>query len=228
MSKDTVVLNPTHPPGWALDLYPKEVAYCLYMPVSPAGCTKILLNPRKRPDLAFAVPALYRIKSLEGVGFFAKRNVYLTVKRMYVSHQVTANRPGWHSDGFGTTDVNYIWYDCLPTVLSAAKEFVVSTDHVKSLQQFEEQAEAAPTYSIPPHHLIRLTSEHVHKVAMAEEQMMRTFVKVSMSESEYNLEGNSTNPQVPPPKKIYPRSIIRNDPSRAQKDYYNPVDPHFQ
>lgn len=215
----------TVPTTWPLILRPTEVAYCLYMPVSIPGSPNIQLNHVERPDLAFALPMLHKIRDIEKE-LFTDRYAYLTVKRMFVSPQVTANRPGWHSDGFGTTDINYIWYDCLPTILSAG-EFNVDEDHNISLVQFAEQAERQMSYQVNVDTLIRLTPEHIHRVQLADKQMMRTFVKVSLSENQFNLSDNSTNPAIKA-WKTYPREIVRNSPHAAQKDFHNPIDPHLQ
>ena len=206
-------------------LHPTEVTYCLYMPVSTPDNPNIMLNYVERPDLAFVLPLIHRIREIEA-GVFKDRYVYLTAKRMYVGPAVTPNRPGWHADGFGTDDINYIWYDCLPTILSSG-EFYVDEDDAKSLAQFEEQAERQPIYTIAPNTLIRLTPAHVHRVQIPTEQMMRTFVKVSLSKEQYNLAGNSTNPAIKV-WRTYPREVVRNSPISSNKDFHNPIDPHLQ
>ena len=47
--------------------------------------------------------------------------VYLTAKRLYATPENKGNRGGWHSDGFMTNDVNYIWYDSMPTEFAVQK-----------------------------------------------------------------------------------------------------------
>ena len=42
---------------------------------------------------------------------FLDSYMYLTVKRQYQSKSKLFNRPGYHSDGFLTDDINYIWSD---------------------------------------------------------------------------------------------------------------------
>lgn len=37
--------------------------------------------------------------------------IYVSVKHLFVGSGNYQNRPGWHSDGFGSDDVNYIWSD---------------------------------------------------------------------------------------------------------------------
>ncbi len=206
-------------------LNPTEVAYCLYLPLSTPGNGLAPLDSRS--DLRFVAPMLRCIQALE-----AKRvqeeYVYLTVKRMIVGPTVTPNRPGWHADGFGSDDLNFIWYDSIPTLLSI-RQFNVSDDHLVSLEQFDQQAESLPdaVCSIAPRHIIRLTPRIVHRVQLADAEQMRTFVKVTVSKHQFNLEGNSTNPLIPA-WPMYPRAMVRNDPARAQQDFHTPADPHLQ
>src|SRR5690554_1568242 len=61
--------------------------------------------------------------------------IYLTVKAMYVSGDNTGQRPGWHSDGFMTDDLNYIWYDPYPTLFYAGQPITLPQDHEKSLEE---------------------------------------------------------------------------------------------
>src|SRR5690242_17006219 len=37
--------------------------------------------------------------------------VYVTVRRGFATPDNPLNRPGWHCDGFGTDDINYVWWD---------------------------------------------------------------------------------------------------------------------
>lgn len=207
-------------------LEPKEVAYCLYMPVSIPGRGFETLEYRR--DLNFVKPMLHEIQALEPKRV-QDEYVYLTVKRMIVGPTVTPNRPGWHADGFGSDDLNFIWYDSVPTLLSI-RPFCVSNDHLKSLEQFDTQAEHTPEHicNIPPGHIIRLTPNIVHRVNLATEECMRTFVKVTVSKNQFNLTDNSTHPNVAR-WPTFDRAAVRNDPSRAQLDYAaTPADDHVE
>lgn len=65
-----------------------------------------------------------------------KRYVYLTAKTVWVSPPNIGNRPGWHIDGIGTTDVNYIWYDRAPTEFIEGR-FDISDDCATSMEDME-------------------------------------------------------------------------------------------
>ena len=45
----------------------------------------------------------------------------------------------------------------------------------------------------PPYFLLKLDEFCVHRVQEAKEQMMRTFIKISISKNRYNLKDNSIN-----------------------------------
>lgn len=198
-----------------------EVAYMLYMPVCTPGVT-LALPPQAEPF----VPLLHHVMLAERERVFAEY-MYLTVKRMIVGPTVTPNRPGWHADGFGTDDLNFVWYDCVPTVFNRGA-FDVSEDHTLSLQQFDQQADPSDDVTFPTHTLLRLDPTIVHRVAMADREQMRTFVKITISKNRFNLIGNSRNHAAPGLDwPMYPREAVRNDPHRAQLDFHNPKDDHY-
>lgn len=211
-----------------VDVSLPEVMYYLYLPIKLRDQTNAIIPENLRP-LHPLIEAVCNdvIASNKWLG----SNIYITVKKMYVSPQQTANRPGWHADGFGTNDLNYVWYDCLPTEFAVGDNFnITEGDHVKSLQEFDEQSRQSVVTTYPCKHLLRLDPFVVHRVAMADAQMMRTFVKISVSEDLYNLKDNSINPAFPElfGVKKYDREQVRNDPHQAQRDSYKPVtDDHF-
>lgn len=205
------------------DVAAREVAYYLYLPVSLAGSDRIVL-PRQLLVYEELVKAVARDEPER----FRNENVYLTVKRMFVGGGVTPNRPGWHADGFLTNDLNYVWYDCVPTLFNKS-EFHITPDHLRSLKEFEEQALPENNVVYPNKLLLKLDSKVVHAVGPAEEQVMRTFVKISVSPDKYNLSDNSHNYDLDYNWEMHDRAAVRNDPHRAQRDSAGetPVDDHF-
>lgn len=204
-----------------------EVMYYLYLPVSRPGDNAMSLPDQR---LNFILPLLRRIFEDEPTRC-EREWVYVTIKKMYVGGGVTPNRPGWHCDGFLSDDLNYVWADCIPTVFTKGK-FEVSPDHVESLRQFDEQAEAQADLNIvyPDCTLLKLDSTVVHRVNTEHTaQTMRTFVKVTISKNRFNLADNSRNTMLPDDGPRYERALVRNDPYQAQSDTYkpNPKDDHF-
>lgn len=205
-----------------VDVELPEVAYYLYLPIKLKG------QPFDRiPRMLLPLSRLLdRVYVDLGPDKWKESYVYLTVKKMFVGGGVTANRPGWHADGFGTEDLNYVWYDCVPTLFNTS-EFVITDDHIKSLEEFAQQALPENDVVYPVRHLLRLDSSVVHRVADQDEQIMRTFVKISVSKDIYNLKDNSINHELEYSWPVYDRKLVRNDPTQAQKDSYTPVDDHL-
>lgn len=210
------------------DLLPfNEVMYYLYLPLKLAGQEKIgALEHRLRP----IAPLLLAIYNTVGKEAWVENNIYVTAKRMFCGQGSTPNRPGWHADGFGTDDLNFIWYDCVPTIFNVGDHFNITEDHVTSLVEFDEQATARPDRDVvyPVRHLLRLDSSVVHRVAdTPADQVMRTFIKISLSKDAYNLKDNSRNPDLKTGWQYHDRAMVRNHPQHAQKDSYNVVDDHL-
>ncbi|HEX8610171.1 MAG TPA: hypothetical protein VF800_02700 [Telluria sp.] len=119
--------------------------------------------------------------------------IYLTAKRLFVGPHCLGNRPGWHTDGFGTDDINYIWSDTLPTEFCVGQRFDLSDDHDISLAQMAQQASPENFRTYAPGSLLQLDSTIVHRAAQPVSEGYRTFVKVSVSRHQYNLIGNAHN-----------------------------------
>jgi hypothetical protein len=211
-----------------------EVMYYLYLPISMPGMDNCALPDARLEWIHPLIEAVIRDEPER----FRKEYLYLTVKKMFVGGGVTANRPGWHCDGFLSSDLNYVWYDCVPTVFVQG-QFIITPDHTESLREFEEQAErpyvwyddASPMrFTYPNEHLLKLDDRVIHKVETdVPEQLMRTFVKLTLSKERFNLKDNSRNPLLPGMGELYDRSVVRNSPHFAQRDYYKPApeDHHF-
>lgn len=203
-----------------------EVMYYLYLPLKVPGVDKMEFGD----DFARLKPLgrmLYAIYE-DDKEFWNQCYVYATVKRMVVGNGITPNRPGWHADGFGTDDRNYIWYDSVPTVFNMTPNLHISNDHLLSLEQFEKQVDPRYDAVYPCEHLLRLDPSVVHRVGdTPADTVMRTFVKISLSKNQYNLKDNSINQVLSKGWKFYDRSIVRNDPTAAQRDYHVPKDDHF-
>lgn len=116
---------------------------------------------------------------------------YVTAKHRYVTPD-SMNRPGWHCDGFMTDDVNYIWSDCVPTEF-AFQYLELTQDDAISMQEMEDQIKAENIRTYEAGDLLRLTQEHVHRVPVCDYSGMRTFFKLTGSNSKFDLKGNTHN-----------------------------------
>ncbi len=118
--------------------------------------------------------------------------IYITAKRLFQLPGCSFNRPGYHSDGFMTGDINYIWSDCVGTIFNDST-FMLTPDDNLSLIEMEQQALSVNERRYPDGSLLRLNQYCIHKVQDVPQPMMRTFLKVSFSQDRYDLEGNSHN-----------------------------------
>lgn len=171
-----------------VDIECPEMMYYQYLPVFIPENPQGFSMPN---NLKWMIPlfnkALTQIPYPDRLEYYA----YITVKSMYCTPG-TSNRPGWHSDGFGTNDINYIWYDSMPTEF-CIQEFDLSPDHIESMKEMEEQADIDNIEIYPNKHLLELDEFVIHRCAVNATPGYRTFVKISFSKERYNLKGNSHN-----------------------------------
>lgn len=162
-----------------------EFVYHMYMPIKMADGFDV----RIPKHLACFWPLVQQVIFCSA---YANKYIYLTVKKMYIASGQSANRPGWHLDGYGTDDFNFIWSDTLSTEFVTG-EFSLSADHETSLGQMQQQAEGRAIHTFPDSSLLWLDPTNVHRVAACKADCLRTFVKISASSARYNLAGNAHN-----------------------------------
>lgn len=215
------------------DIASDEVMYYLYLPIKRPNLGWADYD-HGLPDLRlhFTIPLLSAVAEDLTEKQWEESYIYLTIKKMFVGGGVTANRPGWHCDGFMSDDLNYVWFDVVPTLFTSLNPHI-SADHSVSLIEFEKLDEefrnSLVTY--PAKHLLRLDDKVIHAVDTdVPEQIMRTFVKITVSKDRYNLKDNSRNPLLPDDGEFFDRTMVRNDPHHAQSDVYKPTpeEDHFK
>ena len=146
-----------------------------------------------------------------GYEAWCKSYVYLTAKHMYQVPNASFNRHGYHSDGFLTNDINYIWSNKFPTVFNTTK-FNLTLDDRISIGEMEEQAIKENEITYADKSLVRLNQYNIHKVGDNSTGGLRTFVKVSFSKDKYDLIGNAHNHLLGYDWEMKERSIERNIP----------------
>lgn len=137
--------------------------------------------------------------------------VYLSAKTMYVSPGSPGNRLGWHSDGFLTDDVNYIWSDLNPTLFFLPfRPLSFSGDHALALAEMSKAVVSSKVVTYPDKTLLSLDQTVIHAVSPEVTPGVRTFLKVSVSDKPYGLRGNSINHKLdhPAPMRIAKSSEI--------------------
>lgn len=196
-----------------------EMMHWLYLPVRmPDHAPPQLRIPRTLYHLApLVTAAIHDARDFAG---FRDPYVYVTARRGYATPDNPLNRPGWHCDGFGTDDLNYVWWDRWPSRFAIGDFGPISVDHVESMRQFAERIGVEPTSDdMPSETLYRLTPHVVHATPVLAEGGMRSFAKISVSDHRYNLEGNSHNHDFHYQWQMHPRGEARNDPIYGEADY---------
>lgn len=182
-----------------------ELMFVLYMPIRLAGQEQVCI-PDHLQDYAPFVETALNHEGAAGDG----RYIYLTVKSLFVQPGCVGGRPGWHTDGFGTTDVNYIWADKDPTEF-CIQPFDLSDDHEVSMRQMEEQARTENIRTYGACEVLRLDARHVHRCPVYPESGYRTFARVSFSDDRYDMIGNARNYGLDYNWIMHPRGTVRND-----------------
>lgn len=169
-----------------------EMMYYQYLPIKMSDSTDVIIEDRLRSLFNMIITCITDYSNIFGLESYKSSYVYLTVKNLFVKPECSYNRPGYHSDGFMTDDVNYIWSDKFPTVFNRS-EFDLVQDDTLSLIQMFHQAQPDLEFTFPNKTLLRLNQFNIHKVGPVTENTMRTFVKISFSKDKYDLKGNSHN-----------------------------------
>lgn len=192
-----------------------EMMFYQYLPIKMAGVVNPVYEERLR-----CFDKLVGVISCDFIGVFGLDNyvksyVYLTAKYMYQLPNCSFNRMGYHSDGFMTDDVNYVWCDKYPTIFNKTY-FNLTFDDLASLEEMEQQAALFNEVSFCENSLLRLNQYNIHKVSEVSKGCMRTFLKISFSNDKYDLIGNSKNYLIDYNWEMKSRKETRNIPQSTQ------------
>lgn len=193
-----------------IDLSPVEMMFWLYCPIKMPGWISTVIPPNLEQFYPLISAAM-----TDCADRWTDSYAYITAKTLFATPENPGNRPGWHSDGFLTDDLNYIWADTNPTIFWEPDiRFRFPANHNSSLAQMEAVADLRPdehrTY--PVKHLLRLDQTVLHKVDAQITPGLRTFVKISVSHHRYALRGNSINHGLAPDWQYQDRKSERNCP----------------
>lgn len=174
-------------------LNPTEMLFWMYCPIKIGTQVSIPANLNQFKDIVDT--ATKDFISTFGNTAYEGHNIYLTAKTLWVSKNNPGNRPGWHSDGFMSDDINYIWSNTNPTLFWQPEElFPFTQDHETSLTEMEVAEKDKEHHVVYPNKtILRLDETVIHRVGTYDTSGMRSFVKVSFSTQKYDLEGNSIN-----------------------------------
>lgn len=195
-----------------------EMMFWMYCPISVPGSSHYVCGAQLRQ---FA-PLINACRDHDPEAFEANY-AYVTAKTLWVEGQYIGNRPGWHTDGFGTDDVNYIWSDRAPTeffIIDPVQP--ISDDCEQSMMDMEclfvmvdQMSPYYPALVYEDKHLLRLDPTVMHRCPVGFEPGMRTFFKLSLSKDRYNLKGNAVNYLLPETNwPLVDRVEARNHPAK--------------
>lgn len=188
----------------------KEMMFYQYLPIKLPQDHFWRLEPRLECFDKMILDCVNDFLRFRGGHQWCDSYVYLTVKCMFQLPGCSFNREGWHSDGFMTDDVNYIWSDNNPTEFHSGP-FTLTQHHEISLKEMECLDSG---HFGPAGELLRLDQFNIHRVAVIPEPTMRTFFKLSISKDQYNLIGNSHNHLLNYSWELKDREAARNHPSK--------------
>lgn len=190
-----------------------EMMYWLYLPVKMEGA----LDVRLPGALECCRPMVDDILNVHSP--YPYSYAYLSARKGWASPDNPLNRPGWHCDGFGTDDLNFVWWTGPSTRFAAQTFSGICSDHNRSLRQFDEQVQLGKVVTYPEKQLFCIDPSVVHATPVIEPPgCMRQYIKVSLSNHRYNLENNSHNYLFDYRWPMHSREALRNSPY-AQQDY---------
>lgn len=204
-----------------IDLRPTEMMFWMYCPISTPGMYGWVLPDNLKQFDRLVEKAICDFDPFYNNVHFQNHFAYLTAKTLWVEGNYIGNRPGWHCDGYGTGDINYIWCDRAPTQFLQTDIRNITDDCDRSMSVMKDMADFPLRFNskivtYPDRHLLRLDPTMIHRPPATFEPGMRTFVKVSISKDRYNLEGNSINYEIGPLGPGVPRRTTRNHPVSVQ------------
>lgn len=196
-----------------------EVMYYLYLPIKMSDDVSIRLPQNIKqlmPMVDCAENAWRRMFSRMGTdGVY----IYISARKGWATPDNPLNRPGWHCDGFGTDDINFIWWRGPGTRFAYGDFNDISPDHNQSLIQFDTMVNQSKIFHESPGVLYMIDPYVVHATPIITQGCWREYVKISFSKHRYNLKNNSHNYLFDYDWKLHDRSEVRNDPARAQADF---------
>lgn len=205
------------------DIDLKEVMYYLYLPIMMygEGPPHMRLPDNVRCIAPLVLAAATRVSELRPpeINKPPFKYVYLSARKGWATADNPLNRPGWHCDGFGTDDLNYVWWKGPGTRFAVQKFGDISDNHQVSLFQFENRAVEKDALHPPEGFLYEINPYCVHATPIIEIPCWRQYVKISFSNHRYNLENNSHNYLFDYEWPLHSREMTRNDTDKAQRDY---------
>jgi hypothetical protein len=194
-----------------IDIKCNEMLFYQYLPVKLVGERRCVYEKRLNWAALLIKKTINDFIKDFGYDKYMESYVYITAKHMYQTPSCSFNRGGYHSDGFLTDDINYVWYDSHPTIFNTSN-FNLTLDDAVSMKEMEVQALKENEVTFNNKELLRLNQFNIHKVNDNQHNDMRTFVKISFSKDKYDLIGNAHNYLLDYDWEMVERRVERNIP----------------
>lgn len=194
------------------DIDCSEMMFYQYLPIKMIGETVPVYEPRLKCFDKLVGSSCCDFIGEYGLDNYVNSYVYLTAKHMYQFPNASFNREGYHSDGFLSDDINYVWSDQYPTIFNTGDFNITLDNDALSMLEMTEQSKIENEITYENNRLLRLNQFNIHKVAPIDKAGMRTFVKISMSKDKYDLIGNSHNFLIDYQWEMKHRKVERNQP----------------
>jgi len=210
---DSEIVRTGHPESLGVfEMSMDELCFYQYFKCKNKGTSRVVLEKRMRPCVAMINECLKDFDDRNPKDSAFGKNVYVTLKHLYQFDRTQYNRRGYHCDGFGTNDMNYIWSNTQPTIFNRYQ--ITMTDcHDQSLVDMRKNLPAEKEYSFHNKSLIMLRPNVPHRVNECGTEGVRTFFKLSITDHEYDLYGNSINHKL---------ITAKNYPKRLRNKWRNP------
>ena len=170
-----------------INIEAEEMCFVQYLPIKMSNQEKLGNEIKIPKNLLWIKPLISFIeKDIEECHY-----LYISVKHIYVVPENMGNRPGWHSDGFKTNDINYIWTDKFPTEF-CIQNFNINQNCATSMIEMQNQVIEKNIKTYGEKSFLKLDQYNIHRSPQAGSDY-RTFIKISLSKDRYNLKGNAHN-----------------------------------
>lgn len=133
-----------------------------------------------------------------GDGWVNLRYLYLCAKHTIVDRGHTQTRPGWHTDGYGSDDLSFLWCDAVPTMFLKQAMRLPEDDEL-AMERMNALADTDNLERGLINRVYGMDDTVIHAPSQAHYVQPRRFLKLSVSRYPYNLAGNARNPLLPTP-----------------------------
>jgi len=193
-----------------MEACPEEYFSYTYLPIKLRDSTGLAVGERLRVFDGIIGRVACDYVGTFGLDNYVNSYMYITAKHAWQKKGSGFNRAGWHSDGFMSDDISYIWSNKQPTIFNDG-DFFLTQDDEESMVEMGQQAQQKNNFCFPNNSIIRMDQFSIHRTGEYEEGV-RAFIKIVFSKDKFDLQGNSHNYLLDYNWDMRPRRSSRNIP----------------